>query len=176
MLSLAGVVLTASHGDPARLLNLDVNFGDLLMLIGVLVYSAYTVGLRFKPPVHWQSLMIVMTATALATTLPFVAAEFWVGAAILPDAQGWGVVLYTVLFPSIVAQIFYIGGVELIGANRAGLFINLVPIFGTLLSIVLLGEDFFAYHAIAMALVLGGIWLAETSGRKLARGDLARVR
>ena len=94
--------------------------------------------------------------------------EFWAGAAILPDARGWGVIAYTVLFPSILAQIFYIRGVELIGANRAGLFINLVPIFGTLLSIVLLGEAFFAYHAVAMALVLGGIWLAETSGRKLA--------
>ena len=55
----------------------------------------------------------------------------------------------------------------MIGANRAGLFINLVPIFGTLLSIIILGEDFRAYHAIAMALVFGGIWLAETSGRKM---------
>ena len=91
-------------------------------------------------------------------------------AGILPDAQGWGVIAYTVLFPSILAQIFYIRGVELIGANRAGLFINLVPIVGTLLSIIMLGEAFFPYHAIAMALVLGGIWLAETSGRKLADG------
>ena len=65
------------------------------------------------------------------------------------------------------SQVFYIRGVELIGANRAGLFINLVPIFGTLLSIIVLGEDFRAYHAIAMALVFGGIWLAETSGRKM---------
>jgi drug/metabolite transporter (DMT)-like permease len=62
----------------------------------------------------------------------------------------------------------YIRGNELIGANRAGLFINLVPIFGTLLSVVLVGEKFQAYHAIAIVLVLGGIWLAEHSGRKLA--------
>jgi drug/metabolite transporter (DMT)-like permease len=58
--------------------------------------------------------------------------------------------------------------VELIGANRAGLFINLVPIFGTLLSIVILGEDIHLYHALAMIMVLGGIWLAEHSGRKMA--------
>ena len=168
VLSIAGVALTASHGDPVRLLALDVNFGDLLMLFGVVVYSGYTVALRFKPAIHWQSLMIVLTAVALVTSLPFVAAEFWSGAAIAPDGLGWTIVAYTILFPSILAQVFYIRGVELIGANRAGLFINLVPIFGTLLSILILREAFHLYHGVAMALVLGGIWLAETSGRKMA--------
>ena len=57
-------------------------------------------------------------------------------AGILPDATGWAVIAYTAIFPSILSQVFYIRGVELIGANRAGLFINLVPIFGTLLSIL----------------------------------------
>ena len=78
------------------------------------------------------------------------------------------VALYTVIFPSILAQVFYIRGVDLIGANRAGLFINLVPVFGTLLSVLLLGEEFFAYHLLAIVLTLGGIALAEFSGRKLA--------
>jgi drug/metabolite transporter (DMT)-like permease len=59
--------------------------------------------------------------------------------------------------------------VSLIGSNRAGLFINLVPIFGTLLAIIFLGEAFYFYHAIAIVLVLGGIWIAEHSGRKMAR-------
>ena len=167
-LSLAGVALTAGHGDPTRLLTLDVNLGDGLMLVGIVAYAGYTVALRVKPDIHWQSLMIALTAAAFVSSLPFAAAELAAGSTILPDAQGWGVIVYTVLFPSILAQIFYIRGVELIGANRAGLFINLVPIFGTLLSIVLLGEAFYAYHAVAMAMVLGGIWLAETSGRKLA--------
>jgi drug/metabolite transporter (DMT)-like permease len=62
----------------------------------------------------------------------------------------------------------YIRGNELIGGNRAALFINLVPIFGTLLSVVLIGESFQSYHAIALVLVLGGIWLAEHSSRRLA--------
>jgi drug/metabolite transporter (DMT)-like permease len=62
----------------------------------------------------------------------------------------------------------YIRGNELIGGNRAALFINLVPIFGTLLAVVLIGEKFQSYHALAMVLVLGGIWLAEHSGRKHA--------
>jgi drug/metabolite transporter (DMT)-like permease len=86
----------------------------------------------------------------------------------MPDTMGWAVILYTVIFPSILAQIFYVRAVELIGANRAGLFVNLVPVFGTLLSVVVVGEAFHTYHAIALALVLGGIWLAETSGRKAA--------
>ena len=166
LMSIAGIVLTASHGNPASLLALDINFGDLLMLGGCLVYAAYTVALRFKPVIHWQSLMILLTASALVTSLPFLAAEFHFGGGVVPDARGWAIIAYVVVFPSILAQIFYIRGVELIGANRAGLFINMVPIFGTLLSILLLGEDFHLYHAVAMALALGGIWLAEASGKR----------
>lgn len=166
LLSIAGVVLTASHGDPARLLDLDVNFGDLLMLGAVIAYAGYTVALRFKPDIHWQSLMIALTAGGFLASLPFAGAEAWSGATILPDARGWGVILYTAIFPSILSQIFYVKGVELIGANRAGLFVNLVPVFGTLLSLLLLGEAFHIYHGVALALVLGGIWLAETSSRR----------
>ena len=137
------------------------------MLLAVLVYSAYTVALRFRPLIHWQSMMIMLCGSAALTSIPFVVAEFWYGAAILPDAQGWAVIAYTVFFPSILAQAFYIRGVELIGANRAGLFINLVPVFGTLLSVLILGEDFQLYHGLALVLVLGGIWLAEHSGRQI---------
>ncbi|MEO5323899.1 DMT family transporter [Mesorhizobium sp. CC13] len=168
VLSLTGIALTASHGDLTTLLMLDVNFGDTLMLIAVLVYSAYTVALRFKPEIHWQSLMIVLTGSAFVMSIPFALWEMNAGRLILPDATGWLLTGYIVLFPSTIAQIFYIRGVELIGANRAGLFINMVPIFGTILSVLIIGEDFQLYHAIAFALVLGGIWIAEHSGRKMA--------
>jgi drug/metabolite transporter (DMT)-like permease len=168
LLSAAGVALTASHGAPMRLLQLDVNFGDALMLVAVVVYSLYTIALRWKPVVHWQTLMIVFTGSATLATLPFVAAEFAYGTGVLPDLAGWAIIAYAAIFPSILAQIYYIRSVELIGANRAGLFINLVPIFGTLLSIVLLGESFELYHALAIVLTLGGIWLAETSGKRNA--------
>lgn len=87
---------------------------------------------------------------------------------VLPDQQGISVVLYTALLPSLAAQVFFVKGVEYIGANRAGLFINAVPIFGTLLAIALLGEQFHLYHGVALACVLGGIWLAEITGRKHA--------
>lgn len=167
-LSLVGVALTATHGDLTRLAGLDVNRGDALMLVAIILYGGYTVALRHKPRIHWQSLMLVMSFAALLTSLPFTAWEFAAGHGIVPDARGWTIAVYTAVLPSLLSQVFYMRGVELIGANRAGLFINLVPIFGTLLSIAMLGEAFHLYHAIALVMVLGGIWLAEHSGRKRA--------
>lgn len=168
VLSIVGVAIVASHGELARLAQLDVNFGDALMMIAVLLYAGFTVALRFKPAIHWQSVMIVMVFAAMVTSLPFVAWEASTGDLILPDMRGWALVAYTALFPSLLSQIFFMRGVELIGANRAGLFINLVPILGTILSILILGEDFRAYHAAAMVLVMGGIAMAEFSGRRAA--------
>lgn len=167
IMTIIGILIVASHGEPARLLALDLNFGDAIMLAAAIVYAGYSVMLRFKPAIHWQSLMIVLCASAFIFSLPFTVAEFALGAGIMPDARGWAILAYVTLGPSIAAQIFYIRGIELIGANRAGLFINLVPIFGTLLSILLLGERFQAYHAVALALTFGGIWLAEQSGRRI---------
>lgn len=169
LLSLLGVSLTASHGNLARLAQLDVNIGDFIMLIGVLVYALYTVFLRYKPAIHWQSTITVLAGAAFVSSLPFLAWEIASERFIAPDAKGWTIGVYTVLFPSIISQIFYIRGNELIGPNRAGLFINLVPIFGTLLSVVILGENFQLYHAAALVLVFLGIGLAEYSGRKASQ-------
>ncbi|MBL8583867.1 MAG: DMT family transporter [Rhizobiaceae bacterium] len=168
LLSLLGIAVVASHGQPSRLLELDLNLGDLMMVGGALVYGVYTALLRLKPQIHWISLMAALSVPAAIASLPFVALESGLGALILPDARGWVLMAYIVVFPSLLAQVFYIRGVEMIGANRAGLFVNLVPIFGTLVSILLLGEAFFAYHAVALALVFGGIAIAEASGRHMA--------
>jgi drug/metabolite transporter (DMT)-like permease len=175
LLSLVGVALTASHGDLLRLTALDINFGDVLMLLAVAAYGIYTVALRFKPAIHWLSMISVLSAAALVSSLPLIAWEHAAGSLLMPDLRGWMIVVYTAVFPSVLSQVFYIRGNELIGANRAGLFVNLVPIFGTLLSILILGEDFHLYHAAALALVLCGIWLAEYSGRRAMRFH-ARVR
>ncbi|MER8378530.1 MULTISPECIES: DMT family transporter [unclassified Mesorhizobium] len=168
VLTIAGVAVTASHGDPRQLLRLDLNFGDAIMLVAVLCYSFYSVGLRLKPVIRWQSLMLALSVAALITSLPFFLWEIAAGKVIVPDARGWAVAFYTAIGASVISQIFYIRGNELIGANRAGLFINLVPIFGTLLSVLIVGETFQLYQALALALVLGGIGLAEYSGRKTA--------
>jgi len=173
-LSLVGVALTAGHGSFTQLARLDVNLGDALMILAVLLYSGYTVALRFRPNVHWQSMMTAITFFAFVTAVPLTLWEWKSGAMMIPDSTGIAVVLYTAVFPSLAAQVLFIKGVEYIGANRAGLFINAVPIFGTLLAVALLGEEFRPYHAVALVLVLGGIWIAELSGRKhaaLSGGD-----
>jgi drug/metabolite transporter (DMT)-like permease len=97
----------------------------------------------------------------MLTSLPLLIWEAERGAAQWPDQAGWVITLYTAIFPSLVAQILYIKGVVAIGANRAGLFINLVPVFGTLLSVALIGETLQSFHVIALVLTLGGIAIAE---------------
>jgi len=168
LLSFTGIVVTATHGEVKRLLELDVNFGDALMIVAIFTYGFYTAALRRKPQLNWMSLMVALCAGAVLGALPFVWAEAAAGALILPDARGWAVIAYIVLFPSLLAQIMYIKGVELIGANRAGLFINLLPIWGALLAVTILGEDFETYHAVALALVLSGVLIAEYDGRRNA--------
>lgn len=160
-MTLLGVALTAAHGDLATLLELGLNRGDGLMLVAVAAYSVYTIFLRWKPPLDWRTLMAVPALGAMLSALPLLAWETSNGEARLPDGAGWLIAIYTAIFASLMAQVFYIKGVEWIGANRAALFINLVPVFGTLLSVLLLGERLQLFHVIALALALGGIAIAE---------------
>lgn len=160
-ISFVGVALTATRGDLDVLLSLALNFGDALLLLAVAAYAIYTIALRWKPAIHWKSLMAASALGGALTGLPLVLWEEANGTMILPDLAGMGMIAYAALFPSLISQVFYVLGVEGIGANRAGLFINLVPVFGTLLSLSLLGEALQALHLIALALVLGGIAIAE---------------
>jgi drug/metabolite transporter (DMT)-like permease len=84
---------------------------------------------------------------------------------IWPTPKGWALLAFIGLFASLLAQLMFMRAVEMIGPPRAGLFINLVPIFAALMGIGLLGETFAPYHAVALALVLGGIWIAERKRR-----------
>lgn len=160
-ITLIGVLMVASAGQVENLLTLTLNRGDVIMLFAIVIYGGYTVALRFMPPMHWQSAIAVMALSAFLASLPFSAWEFAAERTIWPDWRGLAIALYTAIFPSIIAQVLYIKGNALIGANRAGLFINLVPIFGTLLSVIILGEELHIYHMIALLLVLGGIAMAE---------------
>lgn len=159
--TLLGVGIVATHGDLSRLKTLDLNIGDAIVLVAVLVYAIYTILLRYKPQLHWKSLITILSLSAAIAALPFAIWEHQTGATILPGTKGWLIAAYTAIFPSLISQLFFIRGVELIGPNRAGIFINFIPIFGTVLAIVLLGEKLEMFHAIALALVVGGIWLAE---------------
>ncbi|OOG72612.1 EamA family transporter [Sinorhizobium sp. A49] len=159
--TLLGVLITAAHGDFASLLQLEFNFGDALMIAACIVYAAYTVALRWKPVMHWQSFIAAPAFGALISAIPLLFWEIGSGTAIFPDMTGWIIVLYAAIFPSLMSQVLYVRGVEMIGANRAGLFINAIPVFGTLLSVMLIGETFHTFHFIALLLVLGGIAIAE---------------
>jgi drug/metabolite transporter (DMT)-like permease len=160
-MTLLGVALTAAHGNLTTLLQLGLNRGDGLMLVAVAAYSVYTIFLRWKPPLDWRTLMAVPAFGAMLSAIPLLIWENANGEARLPDGTGWMIAVYTAIFASLMAQVFYIKGVEWLGANRAALFINLVPVFGTLLSVVLLGEKLQLFHVIALALALGGIAIAE---------------
>ncbi len=176
-ISVVGVATVASHGNLSRLLDLDIAIGDAIMLLAVLCYGLYTVGLRWKPQIHWLSLMTMLALAALIGSLPFALWEAASGRLLVPDRQGWLVVLYAATVASIITQILYIRGNELIGGNRAGLFFNLVPIFGTLFAVAILGEQLHLYHLLALILVLGGIGLAERwRGRKSGVTDVTPKR
>lgn len=164
-LTLVGVLVAVSNGSLDTLRNLHFNRGDALMVLAIFFYGGYTATLRSKPRLHWLSFMAILSASAFIGSLPFVAWEASSGALTLPDGQGLAIAVYAAIGPGLIAQTAFIAGAELIGSNRAGLFINLVPIFGSLMSVIILGEALHAYQAAALILVLGGIALAERRNR-----------
>lgn len=165
--SIVGVLVTTTGGKPWLFFTEGLNFGDAVMLLACVFYAGYTIGLRWRPKVHWLTFIWMISVSAFAMTIPFFVWEIQQQPFTLPPAKGWLVVGYVIIFPTIVSQIFYARGVELIGGNRAGQFINLVPIFGSLLAILILKEKFHWYHAAGLIMVVGGIWLAE----KYAAGE-----
>ncbi len=165
--TLAGVAVASSHGDLKALLSLTFNLGDGLMLAACLVYAGYTVALPARPKVSGLAFFTGLALAALLTSLPPLAAEWAAGRLIWPSLPiGWPLVAFVALGPSLLAQLSFIRGVELIGPNRAGLFVTLVPVFGAGLAVLLAGEPFDAFDGLALALVLGGILIAETAGRR----------
>ncbi|WP_417693403.1 DMT family transporter [Roseibium sp.] len=164
--TLAGVAVVASHGDLSTLASLTLNPGDGIMLIACLFYTGYTLALRNRPPISGLVFFTILSIIAAFATLPLVGYEILTNTVQWPATpKGWLVVLYISLFPSCLAQIFFIRGVEAIGPARAGVFINLVPVFAAILAVAILGEDFRFDHGLAMVLVLGGIWLSEKKSR-----------
>ena len=159
--TMIGVAAIASQGDLAKLLALAFNQGDMLILLAGVFYAGYTVGLRDRPQMSGLGFFAAMAAVAFVTSIPLLALEIGNGGFITPTPKGLAVLLYAALLPSLIAQIFYMRGVELIGPGRAGVFINLVPVFGALMAVALLGEPFQVYHAIALVLVVGGIAIAQ---------------
>jgi drug/metabolite transporter (DMT)-like permease len=171
LVTMVGVAAIASQGEIARLFALAFNGGDLLMVLACVFYAGYTVGLRDRPRVSRFGFFAAMAAVAFVTSIPLLAIEIARGGFVQPTLRGLAVLAYAALFPSLIAQILYMRGVELIGPGRAGVFVNLVPVFGALLAVLLLGEGFALYHAVALVLVVAGIAIAEHSARPVARAQ-----
>ena len=165
LVTMLGVAAIAAQGDPARLMALTFNSGDVMMIVAVVIYAGYTVGLRERPNVSPLSLLAGMALAAFVTSLPLMLWEIASGGFVWPTAAGLLALVYVALGPAFLAQIFYIRGVELIGPGRAGVFVNLVPAFGAIMAVALLGEPFAAYHVVALVLVVGGIAVAQRGSR-----------
>jgi drug/metabolite transporter (DMT)-like permease len=87
--------------------------------------------------------------------------EYLQGLQILPSFKGVLLIIYSGVVASLTGQLFFVRGVRLVGANRAGLYINLVPVFGALMAVMFLGESLKIYHGISLIMVLSGIYLVE---------------
>lgn len=166
LLTLFGVLLTATAGEPARFFTEGLNRGDAIMLVACIFYAAYSFGLRWRPDIHWMSFMWIIACSAFIMTIPFAGWELSQKGFSMPSFSGWMVLLYVIIFPTVVSQLAFARGVELIGSNRAGLFVNLVPIFGSLLAVLIIGEQFRWFHLAGLLFVLAGIALAERAASK----------
>lgn len=165
-LTLAGIAVVASQGQLARIAQFAFNIGDVWMVIACLLYTYYALGLRRRPAVPAIVFFAATALVAAIVSLPLLAAEVAMGYFIVPTAKGVLLILFIGLLPSYVSQLTFIRAVTLIGPARAGVFLNLVPIFGPLLAVLVLGEPLAVYHAVALGLVLGGIWIAEYLGAR----------
>jgi drug/metabolite transporter (DMT)-like permease len=162
--SMAGAVTLVTRGDPGLLARLELNRGDVWMLGGIVSYSFYTALLRRRPAVHGLSFVAATFMTGAALLLPFYLAETLAGRPLPLSPVAAGAILYVALFASVLAYLCYNRAVALLGANTAGLAVHLVPVFGIILAVLLLGEVPRAYHAAGILLIGTGIWLAQRRG------------
>jgi drug/metabolite transporter (DMT)-like permease len=159
-LSLAGVLVIISHGSLDILLGIDFNRGDVWLVVALLVYAFYAAILRKRPAIHPTSFLAVGMGVGAVLLLPGMVLELASGRTFVFDTESFLSLAYICVFPSLLGYLFLNRGIELIGANRAAPFIHLVPVFGSVLAIVLLGESFELFHAIGYALVFAGITIA----------------
>lgn len=166
VMTLLGVTTIAAQGRWETLRHLTFNIGDVILIIACVFYAGYTLALRNRPQVSPLGFFTMMAAIAFITSVPLFIIEVMRGDFVWPTYDGYIILFYAALFPSLVSQLFFMRGVAIVGPGRAGIFTNLVPVFGALFAVVLLGEPFHLYHIIALVLVIGGILTAESFARR----------
>ncbi|MBL8444601.1 MAG: DMT family transporter [Zoogloeaceae bacterium] len=160
VVSLLGVFTIVGKGSIDTFLGLSLNLGDLWMLLAVLTWGLYTVGLQWRPQgVHPMLLLAALTVVGVITLMPFYAFELYTGRYMSLSPTTAVALLYVAVFPSFLGYIFYNSGIAAVGPSRGALFIHLMPVFGTLLAAIFLGERPYWYHFVGIALVFTGIFL-----------------
>ena len=154
-----GAFIVILRGRWATLLGMSFAPGDILMMGAVILYALYSALLRQRPAIHPLSFLIYTFGLGILFLLPLYVWELSGSQTITLTRDVVLSILYVALFPSIVAYFCWNRGVEVIGANRAGLFINLIPVFASVLAILFLGETLQGFHIIGMALIFGGMIL-----------------
>lgn len=158
--SLCGVLVIICHGSLTVLLTIAFNRGDIWFVIALIFYGFYAAMLRKRPAIHPLSFLAVGMGIGAIFLIPFVVVEFESGRTFVLDTESLLSFAFICIFPSLIGYLFLNRGIELIGANRAAPFIHLVPVFGSVLAIVLLGEHFELFHAVGYGLVFSGITIA----------------
>jgi drug/metabolite transporter (DMT)-like permease len=161
VVSLAGIAVILSRGDPGALLHLELHAGDAWILLAMPVWGIYSVLLKRRPP-EFAALpfLFILSVAGVLLLAPGAAAMALLEPPRLPSASEALGVLYMGIAASVLAFICWNRGVAVVGANAAGFTVHLLPAFGTVLAIAFLGERFAAFHAAGIATILAGVVLA----------------
>lgn len=160
LLSLSGAVTIVCRGDIGSLFAINFNHGDIWIMVALAAYALYTALLRLRAPMHPLSFLAATIGASVVVLTPAALWEVATGQYLHFDAPTLATLAYVAIFPSILSYLFLNRGIELIGANRAAPFIHLMPVFGSTMAIVVLGEHLHVYHALGYALVVAGIAIA----------------
>lgn len=166
-----GAAWIVLQGKVLSIGSLKLVSGDLWMLLAILCYALYSTLIPRRPPVHPLSFLLLTILLGTLMLVPPFLIELFVKGPPQASLQIAGGLLYVALFPSIAAYICWNHGIEQVGANRAGLFVNLIPVFAAAMAILFLDEELRDYHLTGILMVLGGMGmfqLKRTSAKKEA--------
>jgi drug/metabolite transporter (DMT)-like permease len=160
LIAMAGMLYIITEGDLSRITALRFNYGDLLVVASMIGWSIYTALLPDRPKVHWLSFTAAIFLASTILLLPMLLIEHLFFMPAVFNEKTISAIFYAAIFPGCLAYIFYNKGVEIIGGNRAGIMIYLVPLFGALLAILFLDEQPALFHVIGFALIITGVGLS----------------
>ena len=160
--SFVGVMLIITKANFDLLINLDFNKGDLTMVIAMLSWATYSALLKKrKHELSQLSLLEVIITFGLIFLIPIYITEYSLGFEITLNKPFILVLIYVVLFPGLAAFICWIKGISLIGPNRSGVFLHLMPILSALMAMIIFKEKFMLYHLLGAFFILSGIILSN---------------